>query len=299
MSPAGFLGQGAITLFDKLIQASRLNDSGAYPYLRSHPMSTERMADMAGRAQQLGAIEKSVGQDLVHAMMAARARALTDLSSDAQRKLMLDAKTQHGSASMSAARAASLYAGVWAHMNARQFAEAERLLSVLRMALKGQSPELDQVLWLAAELNMRQSKPTEALQALDGISFSASTTRTHLMLKAQALIESRQLELARQAVPVLEAWLNMHPRDGQAWEMSGQALGLAQEPLRSLRAQAEARAVRFDLVAAIDRMMAAQELARGLASQGKLNRAQEIDASIIDTRLRQLRELRREQTLQR
>ena len=74
---------------------------------------------------------------------------------------------------------------------------------------------------------------------------------------------------------------------------------LAQDPLRSLRAQAEARAVRFDFVAAIDRMMAAQELARGLVAQGKLTRAQEIDASIIDTRLRELRQLRREQTLQR
>ena len=74
MAPAGFQGQGAITLFDKLIQAARLNDSGAYPYLRSHPMSTERMADMAGRAQQLSAAETSTPPDLVHAMMVGRAQ---------------------------------------------------------------------------------------------------------------------------------------------------------------------------------------------------------------------------------
>jgi predicted Zn-dependent protease len=196
-------------------------------------------------------------------------------------------------------RVGALYAGVVAHMTARQFSEAEQLLSVLRSALKGKTAELDQVTWLAAELHMRQGKPLDALQTLDTISFTGSTTRAQRMLKAQALIESQQPELARQAVGLLESWLSQHPRDGHAWDLTGQGLGLMQEPLRSLRAQAEARAVRFDLVAAIDRLLAAQDLARQLVAQGKLGRAQEIDASIIDTRLRQLRQLRREQTLQR
>ena len=300
MAPAGFQGQGAITLFDKLIQAARLNDSGAYPYLRSHPMSTERMADMAGRAQQLTAAETSTPPDLVHAMMVGRARALTDLSPDAQRKLMQNARLQTpATAKVETTRVGALYAGVVAHMTARQFSEAEQLLSVLRGALKGKTPELDQVTWLAAELNMRQGKPLDALQTLDTISFTGSTTRAQRMLKAQAMVESQQPELARQAVALLESWLSQHPRDGHAWDLTGQGLGLMQEPLRSLRAQAEARAVRFDLVAAIDRLLAAQDLARQLVAQGKLGRAQEIDASIIDTRLRQLRQLRREQTLQR
>ena len=46
---AGFDGLGFVTLFDKLQQASRLNDDGAFPYLRSHPLSSERMADMRAR----------------------------------------------------------------------------------------------------------------------------------------------------------------------------------------------------------------------------------------------------------
>ena len=119
------------------------------------------------------------------------------------------------------------------------------------------------------------------------------------MLRAQALIATQQADSGRQANGMLDAWLSSHPRDGYAWELNGQALDLAQEPLRSLRAQAEARAVRFDYVAAIDRLMAAQDQAKKWVQQGKLSRAQEIDASIIDTRLRQLRLLRREQTLQR
>ena len=92
LTSAGFESQGAIGLFDKLIQAARLNDSGSYPYLRSHPMSTERMADMAGRAQQLGPSAPKAHTDVLHALMSARARALTDKSADAQRQLMLQAQ---------------------------------------------------------------------------------------------------------------------------------------------------------------------------------------------------------------
>ena len=40
MTQAGFEAQGFVSMFDKLQQASRLNDNGAYPYLRSHPLTT-------------------------------------------------------------------------------------------------------------------------------------------------------------------------------------------------------------------------------------------------------------------
>ena len=39
------------TMFEKLQHASRLNDNGSFPYLRSHPLTTERIADMQARAQ--------------------------------------------------------------------------------------------------------------------------------------------------------------------------------------------------------------------------------------------------------
>jgi predicted Zn-dependent protease len=49
LTSAGFDGSGFVTMFDKLQQASRLNDVGAFPYLRSHPLTGERMADMRAR----------------------------------------------------------------------------------------------------------------------------------------------------------------------------------------------------------------------------------------------------------
>jgi predicted Zn-dependent protease len=54
MTSAGFDGLAFVTMFDKLQQSSRLNDDGAFPYLRSHPLTTERMADMKARLPDHG-----------------------------------------------------------------------------------------------------------------------------------------------------------------------------------------------------------------------------------------------------
>ncbi|GAO25564.1 peptidase M48 Ste24p [Alicycliphilus sp. B1] len=52
MQPAGFAPQGFVGMFDKLQQANRINDNGSWPYLRSHPLTTQRIADMHSRVPQ-------------------------------------------------------------------------------------------------------------------------------------------------------------------------------------------------------------------------------------------------------
>ena len=52
MTQAGFEPTAFVSMFEKLQQASRLNDNGAFPYLRSHPLTTERVADMQARLHQ-------------------------------------------------------------------------------------------------------------------------------------------------------------------------------------------------------------------------------------------------------
>ena len=87
MTQAGFEAQGFVSMFEKLQQASRLNDSGAYPYLRSHPLTTERIADMQGR-QPLGAGNApSAPPSIEHAIMTARARVLSNPGVDALRAI--------------------------------------------------------------------------------------------------------------------------------------------------------------------------------------------------------------------
>ena len=84
MEPSGFAPQGFVGMFDKLQQANRLNDNGSWPYLRSHPLTTQRMADMQSRLPPGGAVQP-VAPSLEHAMVAARARVLSNPGVDAQR----------------------------------------------------------------------------------------------------------------------------------------------------------------------------------------------------------------------
>ena len=49
MSGAGFAPGGMAAMFEKLDQSSRLNDSGGFPYLRSHPLTSERIGEARAR----------------------------------------------------------------------------------------------------------------------------------------------------------------------------------------------------------------------------------------------------------
>jgi len=88
METAGFAPQGFVTMFDKLQQANRLNDNGSWPYLRSHPLTTQRIADMRGRLEARTAPQPASAQSvpLEHAMMVARARVLMRPGTDQWRQ---------------------------------------------------------------------------------------------------------------------------------------------------------------------------------------------------------------------
>jgi len=114
------------------------------------------------------------------------------------------------------------------------------------------------------------------------------------MLQTMCRIEAKQTTLATQASDAMQLWLAQNPRDAMAWDLSSQALLQSGDRLRALRADAEFHVVRWDEVGAIDRLRAAQELAKQLAKDGKLDRAGNMEASIIDSRLRTLERVRRE-----
>jgi predicted Zn-dependent protease len=87
MVDAGYAAQGMARMFEKLDHANRINDKGAYPYLRSHPLTTERIADVKARTQlatpKPAGDERALTEAALHSLMAARARVLADTSSTA------------------------------------------------------------------------------------------------------------------------------------------------------------------------------------------------------------------------
>ncbi len=109
---AGFQPQGFVTMFEKLQQAARLNDNGAYPYLRTHPMTTERIADMQARQQLSG--QPAVEPTLEHLLMAGRARVISNPGVDALRAALAEADASGFAALPRARQAGVLYAATLA-----------------------------------------------------------------------------------------------------------------------------------------------------------------------------------------
>jgi len=299
MTDAGFEAQGFVTMFEKLQQAARLNDNGSFPYLRSHPMTTERIADAQARQQLLPA-RAAVATTATHAMMSARAQILANPGVDVLRTQVGQANATTLSAADKARQAGVLYGAVTAEMKLRNDAEAHQYLARLQ-ALGGLDLSAQRVVrLLAAELALSGGDAQQAVALLEPKArVIASNDRATRIQLAQSRVATRKPAQGKTAASELSVWLSQHPRDATAWLVQASAYELQGDGLRALRAQAEARAMELDYGAAVDRFKAAQSLAHQMASEGKLDRGGHVEASIVDARLRELERLRREQTLER
>jgi predicted Zn-dependent protease len=118
-----------------------------------------------------------------------------------------------------------------------------------------------------------------------------SARRPELLLASPAQVQGGR---AREAAQRLQAWVAENPRDATAWQQLSAAYAAQGQQLRAVRAEAEARVAQLDYTAAMDRFKAAQDLVRKGAGGGD-----HIEASIIDTRAREVDSLLREQALER
>ena len=319
MTQAGFEGQGAVSMFEKLQQANRLSDRGNYPYLRSHPLTTERIADMQSRVGvgvgggvSLGAGVGSSGPQtpaaqanptLEHAMVAARARLISNQAQDALRAwVQLDSDPALGAA-LPFVRAGNLYGAAMAAARQRDFALAQKIAARLGPVVQNDAAAQRLQRLLAAEIALEAGQPAQVLALLaDAAKPGTATTKalgTERLRPEQMLLVPAQIRLgqAAQAAETLRLWVALHPRDAMAWQWLATSYTELNQPLRAVRADAESRVAEQDYAGAQERFKAAQDLAKNaLGSQG---RADHIEASIIDTRARAVALLLREQALER
>ena len=296
---AGFAPLGFVTMFGKLQQASRLNDSGNFPYLRSHPLSTERMADMQsridlpdGESPAPTAGRKNV-QEVDHAMISARARVLSNSTVDALRTWSLEVDADHRKRQLPAQQAASLYGATLSAIKLRDFADAQVQWARLNEQVRGDLAAERLARLLGVELMLAKGDGAQAHQLLgSGSGVKTRATRAELFLAVQARLPAR---IGLYGVTQdLRVWVADHPRDAQAWQLLSNAYAAQGRTLSSIRAQAEISVAHLDYPAALSRFKAAQEWARKDGAA-----VDHIEASIVDTRTRQIELLVREQALER
>lgn len=295
LADAGYAPSGMSAMFEKMDIASRLNDNGGFPYLRSHPLTTERISEARNRVLLVHG--EPAQPTLLHSMMQHRARVLmADSTQDLQRLTSGNTVSPLISDSVGA-----LYGAALAASMLKDPGRAETQLDKAEALAASASPADPQALralqLLRAQVQIARGDAAGALAVLDRLNASAAE-RPPLLLRAQATLDLQRRQPVEAAGPLrasiesLQTWVAERPMDAAAWELlaaSSDALGLK---LRGMRAGAEARAVVGDLNGAIDRLRAAQAATRTVAGQDF------IEASVIDARMRQLVALRRQLALE-
>jgi predicted Zn-dependent protease len=300
MQGAGFDSRGVAAMFEKLQQASRLNDNGAFPYLRSHPLNTQRIAEVQSRLQLAVAsvaaptaesqADASSAQ-LLHAMMAARARVLAVPGVDALRAMVADAQRRNdASPAASAPRtrdASALYGGVLASAQLRDFDGARSLWRQLQPLTAGDERARLAVDLLGIEIDLLAGVVPPSAATAD---LARARSRAEVLTVAQSMTAARR---SREVAERLQTWVTAHPGDAKAWQMLALAYGQQNQTVRAIRADAESRVAQRDYPAALDRFKAAQALMRSQPGS-----ADYVEGSIIDTRTRQIASLVKAQALQ-
>lgn len=320
LTGAGFAAPGMASMFEKLALSSRLNDNGAFPYLRSHPLTTERLGEArarmgpgtaaSGAKDATGAPGAAVApRTLDHSVAQAYARVLGDTRVDSLRRWQaLDANGCPGAAASAAANnsdtahdallacvqsaVASQLLRDWPRSDAA-FAQAAKLLTAGGSPAGATAAAQRWLDLMQAQSFLQRGDASRAGLLLqrhatggDGTNNGNNppTERAVLLLGAQvaAAQQPPQTAAASTQADALQRWLAGHPGDSQAWAALSRLWAVLGQRLRSVRAEAESRYALGDLTGALDRLRSGQALVRA----GQV--PDFIEASVIDARLRNL-----------
>ena len=290
MAPAKFDPRGFVLMFNKLYQVNRLNDSGAYPYLRTHPLTSQRISDIQARIPDNRSDNQGIALTPEHALIVARSRVLSRTDLTMLRTSMEQAgrvSAALGSASTaSAAQLGDLYAGAFAAEQLREFDAAHQWAQQLLRVSAFDAKAHRLALLLNAQIALSAGKDAWIASAVGALDSNVKE-RPELLLRAQAALRGQGA--AASVIDQLQTWLVDHPSDALAWQAQSQLWEQQQQPVRAIRAQAEVQVARLDYGGAIDRFKAGLDMVRKQGTQ-----ADHVDASILTSRLQAVEQLQRE-----
>ncbi|MHB1086029.1 MAG: beta-barrel assembly-enhancing protease [Thiobacillus sp.] len=240
LTRAGFDPRGMSGFFNRLQRASRFYDSSAPAYLRTHPLTTERIADMEARSES--APYQQIQDSLDFQLVRARLRAQENSPADA----VLTARSTLNEKRYSSEIAAR-YSLITALLRARQFTEAEAEFQKLPSG-KSNSPMIQQ---LAANIALAAGKPKLALQRFQAGSNTYPGYRPLQYGYISALLTAGR---SSDALVQIDKQLALYPLDRRVWRLAAQTHAQLGHRLRSHRAQAEVAALSGNLIEAIEQI---------------------------------------------
>ncbi len=242
MERAGFDPRGMANFFERMLRTNRLNEyKGAPSYLRTHPLTTERIADIQDRLDRLSS--KLVPDSFEYRIARARLRAATGSPNEAVTlfRNLLEDKTVVRPRD-------DVYGLALALRRARDFEGASKVLAPLREGAVGSHPAFE---LLAAQLANDIQRTDQALAlyraARDRYPGHRGLAYGHLELLLQT---GRN----REVLSDLEERLRTVQDDAKLYELQSRAYLATGRPVAQHRAQAEAHFRRGNLAAAVDQL---------------------------------------------
>ncbi|MDX5410039.1 MAG: M48 family metalloprotease [Thauera sp.] len=271
LASAGLDVRGMPSFFERLQRNTRVYENNAPAYLRTHPLTTERIADMENRVAAMPYRQVPDSADFRYAR--AKLRAMAGQPAEAVEALQDLLERSPGDEALSYGLARAL-------LRAGRADEAERRLEAVRKAAEA-SPWVET---LAAEIRLARRDAVGAVRVLEAARTQFPGGRSLAYALADARIHAGQ---AREAAAAVRRMIDTRSADPRLWQLLSRAHAELGERSAQHRAQAEVYVLRGSLPAAIEQL----EIARK-AGDGDFYTLSAIDARMRELKQRLLEEKR-------
>lgn len=274
MQKAGMDVTGMARFFERIQKASRYYETQATAYFRTHPLTTERMADLESRAQQ--SAYRQVPDSLEFHLVRAKLRAEEGTPGQAVERaqaLVRERKFPRADIGHYQLARALWRAGRWN--------EAMSQVEDLRR-LKTHSPMVEQ---LAADVLQGMGKPQAAASLLETAVRRFPLSRYLLHTLGDVWLVSGEAE---RTLVLTEEQLQLYPQDDRLYRLQAKAYAALGRPAYQHRSLGEAYALMGLTGLAIEQMELARQSGKGDFYL----------QSLVDVRLRELRQRQQEERQQ-
>jgi beta-barrel assembly-enhancing protease len=257
--------------FERLQKFGRLYENNAPAYLRTHPLTTERIADMGNRIQLRPYRQASDSLDFL--LVRAKLRAQQGTPQDA----LIDFEAQVKERKY-ASEAAARYGLALASLRTNDLAVAEAQVAALRRA-KAASPMIET---LTADVRTRQRDVAGAVKILREAAARFPLDRAVAYALVEGLLADRRPD---EALRLINGDVQNYTTDARMRGLQAKTYAFLGKRLREHWAQAEAYALQGQLLPAIEQLQLAQK-----APDGDF-----YERSQVDARLREIKALHAEE----
>jgi len=230
LSASGYDPQGMADFFEKMGQTSRANGEGPPEFLRTHPVSVNRVAEAKSRIQNLPPVDFAEGRQFY--IVQARLRAL--LEND-PKKAIRHFDTELTKPLSTARKNGNLYGLAIARQRNAEYDKAEAILSEL---LEQEPSRLAFQLQLA-NLHLKRGHQDQAIDAFANLYLTFPGNRAIALEYSKALLDEGKPELAETASDVLRQQLVTGKNDPELYALYARAANIAGDEVRATEAIAE------------------------------------------------------------